>query len=122
MLSGSIWEGLAGYCRARRYGDRILVSGTTATAGASRAVAPGDAAAQTTFILDKIEAAIAALGGSMEDVVRTRIFVTDIADTEAVARAHGRVFADIKPANTLVAVASLIPGYKVEIEAEAWLG
>lgn len=122
VLSGSQWEDIAGYCRARRFGERILVSGTTATAGANRLVGRGDAAAQTTFILDKIAGALAALGASMDDVVRTRIFVTDIADTEAVARAHGRVFADIKPANTLVAVDDLVEDFIVEIEAEAFVG
>lgn len=118
-LSGSEWEDIAGYCRAQKFGDRILVSGTTATAGTSRAVAPNDAGAQTTFILDKISAALMALGVSMEDVVRTRIYLSDANDVMAVSRAHGRIFADIKPANTLVEVASLIGNYKVEIEAEA---
>ncbi len=119
VLSGSKWEDIAGYCRAHRIGDRILVSGTTATAGADRAVAATDAGAQTTFILDKIAAALTALGGSVEDVVRTRIYLTDARDTEAVARAHGRVFGDVKPANTLIVVAELIGDYRVEIEAEA---
>jgi aryl-alcohol dehydrogenase-like predicted oxidoreductase/enamine deaminase RidA (YjgF/YER057c/UK114 family) len=121
VASGSEWEEIAGYCRAQRIGDRILVSGTTATAGASRPVAPGDAAAQTTFILDKILAALMALGAGAEDVIRTRIFVTDAADALAVSRAHGRVFGAIKPANTLVVIAGLIGDYKVEIEAEALL-
>ncbi len=119
VASGSEWEDIAGYCRAQRIGDRILVSGTTATAGADRAVAPDDAGAQTTFILDKILAALAALGGSAEDVVRTRIYLTDEDDVLAVSHAHGRVFGDIKPANTLVVVARLIGDYRVEIEAEA---
>jgi enamine deaminase RidA (YjgF/YER057c/UK114 family) len=102
-------------------GNRILVSGTTATAGADRIVAEDDAGAQTTFVLDKILAALAALGASETDVVRTRIYITDEADVEAVSRAHGRVFGAIKPANTLVVVAGLIGGYRVEIEAEAVL-
>ncbi len=117
--SGSVYEDLAGYCRARRIGDRILVSGTTATAGTNRVVAKGDAAAQTTYILDKIIAAVSALGGSVEDIVRTRIYLTDIADTEAASRAHGRVFGDLKPANTLLAIDQLAGDYIVEIEAEA---
>ncbi|MEP1208678.1 MAG: aldo/keto reductase [Rhizobiaceae bacterium] len=121
VLSGSEWEEIAGYCRAQKIGDRVLVSGTTATAGTSRAVAPGDAAAQTTFILDKIAAALTALGASMSDVVRTRIYLSDADDVLAVSRAHGRIFGDIKPANTLVEVASLIGDYRVEIEAEAML-
>jgi enamine deaminase RidA (YjgF/YER057c/UK114 family) len=82
-------------------------------------VAPGDAGAQTTYILDKIAAALSALGGSMADVVRTRIFVRDASRWEPVARAHGRVFADILPANTLVGIAGLVGDYEVEIEAEA---
>ena len=118
-FSGSKWEDIAGYCRARRIGDRILVSGTTATAGADRVVAPGDAAAQTTFILDKIIGAVTALGGALEDIARTRIYLKDIADTEAVSRAHGRIFGALKPANTLIAIDDLAGDYLVEIEAEA---
>lgn len=121
VLSGSVWEDIAGYCRAQRVGDRILVSGTTATAGAARVVAPGDAGAQATFIIDKILGALAALGAGAADVVRTRIYLTDPADAMAVSRAHGRVFGAVKPANTLVVVAGLIGDYKVEIEAEAVL-
>ncbi len=121
VLSGSEWEDIAGYCRAHRVGDRIFVSGTTATAGFDRAVAPNDAGAQTTFILDKISAALTALGASVEDVVRTRIYLSDAEDVQAVSKAHGRVFAEIKPANTLFQIAQLIGDYKVEIEAEAIL-
>ncbi len=119
VLSGSKWEDIAGYARAQQIGNRILVSGTTATAGSDRIVAVGDAGAQTTFIIDKILAALAALDASAGDVVRTRIYIVDETDVEAVSKAHGRVFGDIKPANTLVVVAGLIGGYKVEIEAEA---
>ena len=117
--SGSKWEDIAGYCRARRIGDRILVSGTTATAGADFVVAKGDAAAQTTFILDKIIGVVNSLGGAVEDVARTRIFLKDIEDAEAVSRAHGRVFGDLKPVNTLLAIHDLAGDYLVEIEAEA---
>lgn len=117
--SGSVWEPIAGYSRAMRIGDRIIVSGTTATHGADRCVAPGDAGAQTTYILDKIAASLRALGGSLEDVVRTRVYLADVADWEAVSRAHGRFFGDIRPTNTLLAVAALVGGYSVEIEAEA---
>jgi aryl-alcohol dehydrogenase-like predicted oxidoreductase/enamine deaminase RidA (YjgF/YER057c/UK114 family) len=119
VLSGSKWEDIAGYCRAQRVGNRVLVSGTTATAGFDRVVAPDDAGAQTTFILDKISASLTALGARLEDVVRTRIYITDVDDVEQISAAHGRVFGDIKPANTLVAVAQLIGNYRVEIEAEA---
>ncbi len=95
------------------------MSGTTAIAGRARAVAPGDAGAQTTYILDRILAAVTALDGRPEDVVRTRIYITDEADALAVSEAHGRVFGTLKPANTLVRVAGLIGDYRVEIEAEA---
>jgi aryl-alcohol dehydrogenase-like predicted oxidoreductase/enamine deaminase RidA (YjgF/YER057c/UK114 family) len=120
--SGSIWEPIAGYSRAVRVKDRIHVSGTTATHGSDRCVAPGDAGAQTTYILDKISASIAALGGTIDDVVRTRIYVRNAKDWEAVARAHGRVFGDTLPANTLVEAGNLIGEYEVEIEAEAVVG
>ena len=119
VLSGSKWEDIAGYARAQKVGDRILVSGTTATAGSDRVVAKEDAGAQATFVIDKILAALTALGASGKDVVRTRIYITDERDVEAVSKAHGRVFGDIKPANTLVVVAGLIGGYRVEIDAEA---
>jgi aryl-alcohol dehydrogenase-like predicted oxidoreductase/enamine deaminase RidA (YjgF/YER057c/UK114 family) len=119
VRSGSEWEDIAGYCRARRVGDRILVAGTTATAGADRVVAAGDAGAQTTYILDKIAGALGALGASMDDVIRTQVYLADAADVLAVSQAHGRVFGPIKPVNTTNAIGSLIGDYKVEIEAEA---
>ncbi|MEM9221751.1 MAG: aldo/keto reductase [Pseudomonadota bacterium] len=119
VSSGSVWEPLAGFSRAVRAGNRILVSGTTATHGADKVVAPSDPGAQTTYILDKILAAIRALGGTPDDVIRTRILLTDVNDWEPVSRAHGRVFGDIRPANTLVAVGDLVGSYRVEIEAEA---
>lgn len=119
VSSGSVWEPLAGYSRAVRTGNRILVSGTTATHGSDRIVAPNDAGAQATYCLDKIAASIRALGGTMEDVVRTRVYLADVGDWEPVSRAHGRFFGDVRPANTLLAVANLVGDYKVEIEAEA---
>src|SRR5262245_8391424 len=119
--SGTVWEGLAGYARAVRVGDRILVSGTTAT-GPAGAVAPGDAAAQARFILDKIERAIESLGGRFQDVVRTRVYVRRLEDWEAVARVHGERFGAIRPANTLVQAALVGDPYLVEIEAEAVIG
>jgi diketogulonate reductase-like aldo/keto reductase/enamine deaminase RidA (YjgF/YER057c/UK114 family) len=119
VSSGSVWEPAAGYSRAVRVKDRILVSGTTATHGADRCVAPGDAGAQATYILDKIAAAITALGGKIEDVVRTRIYLRDASKWEPVARAHGRMFGEIMPANTLIEAGNLIGDYEVEIEAEA---
>ena len=120
--TGSVWESVAGYSRAVRIHDRILVSGTTATHGGGEVVCKGDVRGQTVYILDKIAASLSALGGSLEDVVRTRIFLRDAAQWEPVARVHGRYFADIRPANTLVEVANLVGDYDVEIEAEAVTG
>ena len=117
--SGSRWEPIAGYARAVRAGSRILVSGTTATHGESTVVCPGDAEGQAVYILDKIGAAIEALGGELDDVVRTRIYVRDAAHAEGVARVHGRYFGAVRPVNTLVAIAGLVGDYEVEIEAEA---
>ena len=120
--SGSAWEPIAGYSRAVRLGDRILVSGTTATHGQGQLIGRGDAAVQATYILDKIAASIKALGGKLQDVVRTRVYLQNAADCEAVSRVHGQYFGAIRPANTLLEVAALIgEGYLVEIEAEAVL-
>ncbi|MDE2385108.1 MAG: aldo/keto reductase, partial [Alphaproteobacteria bacterium] len=119
VSSGSKWEPIAGYCRAIRVGNAIHVSGTTATHGNNRCVAPGDAGGQATYILDKIGGAISAAGGKIEDVVRTRIYLRRESDCEVVSRAHGRVFGTLRPANTLIVAGGLIGGYEVEIEAEA---
>jgi aryl-alcohol dehydrogenase-like predicted oxidoreductase/enamine deaminase RidA (YjgF/YER057c/UK114 family) len=121
VFTGSEWEPVAGYCRAVRDGRRVLVSGTTATHGEGRVVAPGDAGAQATYVLDKIAASVRALGGSMADVVRTRMYLAPGADVEAAARAHGRVFGATPPANTTFFVGGLVGDYLVEIEAEAVL-
>ncbi len=117
--SGSEWEDAAGFSRAVRDGDRILVSGTTATDPAGKCVCPGDAGGQATYIFDKIAAAIEALGGDMADVVRTRIYMADANQWQAVARQHKRVFGASPPANTLLQVGGLVGDYLVEIEAEA---
>jgi aryl-alcohol dehydrogenase-like predicted oxidoreductase/enamine deaminase RidA (YjgF/YER057c/UK114 family) len=117
--TGSVWEGICGYSRAVRSGKRILVCGTTATHGSGEVVCKGDVHGQTVYTLDKIAASIAALGGSLSDVVRTRIYLRDIKDWEPVSRVHGRYFGEIRPANTLIAVAGLVGDYDVEIEAEA---
>lgn len=117
-LSGTSWETLAGYSRAVRVGDRILVSGTTATHG-DRVIGGTDAAAQTHFVIDKIAGAIESLGGRLEDVIRTRVYVSNIAHWEPVARAHGVRFAGIQPANTMVCAGLIGDEYLVEIEAEA---
>ncbi len=119
VSSGSVWEPVAGYSRAVRVKDTIRVSGTTATHGNDRCVAPGDPAAQTTYILDKIAASMSPLGGRMEDMVRTRVYLSDASQWEAVSRAHGRVLGSVMPANTMVEAANLIGDYAVEIEAEA---
>jgi enamine deaminase RidA (YjgF/YER057c/UK114 family) len=119
--SGSVWEPLAGYSRAVRSGKRILVSGTTATHGRGEVVCKGDVHGQTVYILDKIAASIAALGGTLSDVIRTRIYLRDASQWEPVSRVHGRYFGDIRPANTLIAAAGLVGDYEVEIEAEAEL-
>lgn len=117
-LSGTVWEPMAGYSRAVRKGNHITVSGTTATHG-DRLVGGIDAAAQTHFAIDKIAGAIQSLGGSLEDVVRTRVFVSDVAHWEPVARAHGERFGHILPANTLVEARLVGDEYLVEIEADA---
>ncbi len=118
VLSGTVWEDLAGFSRALRQGNRILVSGTTATQG-DRAIGGRDPAAQTHFVIDKIEGALNSLGGQLKDVVRTRIYVQNVSDWEAVARVHGERFRDIQPANTLVQAGIIGDEYLVEMEVEA---
>lgn len=117
-LSGTVWEDLAGFSRAVRKGNRILVSGTTSTHG-SRAIGGHDAAAQAHFVIDKLEGALQSLGATLENVVRTRIFIRNLGDWEVVARAHGGRFAHIQPANTMVRADLIGDEYLVEIEAEA---
>jgi enamine deaminase RidA (YjgF/YER057c/UK114 family) len=120
VLSGTIWEELAGFSRAVRRGDRILISGTTATHG-DRVIGGDDPASQTNFVIDKIEGALQSLGASLEDVVRTRIYIKNMNDWEAVAQVHGRRFRGILPANTLVSADIIGSEYLVEMEAEALL-
>lgn len=120
-LSGTIWEDIAGFSRAIRKGNHILVSGTTATHGSVQ-MGGDDPAAQMHFIIDKVEGAIRSLGGSLEDVVRTRIFVQRASDWEAISRAHGQRFAGIQPANTLVQATLIGDGYLVEMETDALVG
>lgn len=121
VSSGTTWESLAGYARAVRIGDRILVSGTTAT-GPDGLVGGDDPAAQARYALDKIERAIVELGGTLRDVVRTRVFVSNIENWEAVARVHGDRFGKIRPVNSMVEARLVGPEYLVEIEAEAVIG
>ena len=118
VSSNTKWEELASYSRAVKYKDRIVVSGTTATYG-DLTIGGDDASAQTYFIIDKIEAAINSLGGSLKDVIRTRIFIKNLSEWELVAKAHGERFKDIMPANTLVQARLIGDDYLVEIEAEA---
>jgi aryl-alcohol dehydrogenase-like predicted oxidoreductase/enamine deaminase RidA (YjgF/YER057c/UK114 family) len=120
--SGSVWEGICGYSRAVRIGDRILVSGTTATHGSGAVICEDDAAGQSVYILDKIAASLAALGGGLADIVRTRIYLRNADDWEPVSRVHGRYLGDVRPANTLIEVSRLVGPYLVEIEAEAVVG
>ena len=113
------WEAIAGYSRAVRIGNIVAVSGTTASNEQGEVQHPGDAGAQATYILRKIEKALNQAGAQLTDVIRTRIFVANINDWEAVARAHGAIFGDIRPANTLVRAEMVDPRMLVEIEADA---
>jgi aryl-alcohol dehydrogenase-like predicted oxidoreductase/enamine deaminase RidA (YjgF/YER057c/UK114 family) len=120
--SGSVWEPIAGYARAVRDGRHVSVSGTTATHRSDQVIARDDAGAQATYVLDKISASLRALGATLDDVVRTRVYLADVNDWEPVSRAHGRFFGEVCPANTLLQVGALVgSGYRVEIEAEALL-
>jgi enamine deaminase RidA (YjgF/YER057c/UK114 family) len=118
--SGGPWEGVVGYSRAVRSGDYVHVAGTTATVD-GKVVGVGDAAEQTRVALEIIGAALQRAGARFDQVVRSRIFVVDIGDWEAVGRAHGEVFADIRPVSTMVEVSRLIdPDHLVEIEVDAY--